>query len=81
MEIQLLLDLYLIFKKLEHKIYDITRASSDPVLERNLEECQDIIQKVKEGTLSKDDSEYVVKHELYMDKAILAAVVPLQTKF
>jgi len=57
MEIQILLDLYLIFKKLEHKIYDITRASSDPVLERNLEECKDIIKKVKEGTLSKDDSE------------------------
>lgn len=81
MEIQILLDLYLIFKKLEHKIYDITRASSDPVLERNLEECQDIIQKAKVGTLSKNDSEYVIKHELYMDKAILAAVVPLQTKF
>ena len=57
MEIQILLDLYLIFKKLEHKIYDITRASSDPVLERNLEECQDIIQKVKEGNLIMDDSE------------------------
>ena len=57
MEIQLLLDVYLTFKKLEHLIYDIVRAGSDLELAKNLEECQDVIQKAKEGKLSQEDSE------------------------
>lgn len=57
LEIQLMLDLYLRFKKLEHLLNDITQACQDTKLEGKIKECEDLLVKINDNKLSQEDSE------------------------